>query len=184
MKYSRSQTIEALRKGESVDFLFFWGHQPSKDGSITKSCFSQWWIVPFNHDGIEYISAEHFMMAEKARLFEDAEMRHKIITAKTPKEAKVLGRKVRNFDPTIWDAHKYDIVIKANELKFSQNPELGAYLKATNNQTIVEASPFDRIWGIGMSQNNPKALDPEQWNGENLLGYVLMEVREDLLNQE
>ena len=183
MKYSRSQTIDTFRKGGSIDFLFFWGHQPSKDGSITKSCFSQWWIASFNHDGAEYISAEHFMMAEKARLFHDDEMRDQIIASQTPKKAKMLGRKVRNFDPSIWDAHKYNIVKKANELKFSQNPELGSFLKATTNKTIVEASPFDKIWGIGMSQNNPKALDPEQWNGENLLGYVLMEVRDELLNQ-
>ena len=182
MKYSRNLTIEAFKTGKDIDFLFFWGHQPSKDGSITKSCFSQWWIAPFKYEGIEYQTAEHFMMAGKARLFGDEEMHQQIIAAgTTPKKAKSLGRKVGNFDPEVWNKHKYAIVRLANELKFSQNPKLKAFLESTVGKTIVEASPFDKIWGIGMTQNNDKALNPEEWNGENLLGYALMEVRDKLI---
>ncbi len=90
MKYS----IDTLSKKQN-DFLFFWGHQPSKDGTITKTCFSQWWMSSFNVDGIEYKSAEHFMMAKKAELFDDLEVRNKIINANSPSDVKKLGREVK-----------------------------------------------------------------------------------------
>lgn len=180
MKYSRANTIELFNQGKEMDFLFFWGHQPKKDGSISKSCFSQWWMSKFSHEGIEYNSSEHFMMAEKAKLFGDEEIRAQIIKSKLPKEAKNLGRKVRGFDNALWEENKYQIVKKANQLKFSQNEEIYSYLKQTKDKTIVEASPVDPIWGIGLAEDNPDALDPNKWKGENLLGYILMEVRDNI----
>jgi len=178
MKYSRANTIESFNSGEDLDFIFFWGHQPKKDESIAKSCFSQWWPARFSHEGVEYKSAEHFMMAEKARLFGDEDIRNQIIRSKSPKEAKNLGRKVRGFDNTLWEENKYQIVKKANQLKFLQNEELKTFLKQTKNKTIVEASPVDPIWGIGMAEDNPDAINPNNWKGENLLGYILMEIRD------
>ena len=110
MKYSKQQLIESIEKGEKVKYLFFWGHQSSKDGSITKSCFSQWWLSPFHVEGIEYRTAEHWMMCEKARLFGDEDICSKIINATSPAEAKKLGRQIKNFQQEVWNTHKYNIV--------------------------------------------------------------------------
>ena len=180
MKYTINQVIESFNKGEEIDNLFFWGHQPKKDGSLSKSCFSQWWLIPFSHDGIEYKSAEHFMMAEKARLFGDEEIRIQIIHSESPKKAKSLGRQVKNFDYSLWEENKYQIVKKANHLKFSQNEALKIFLKQTENKTIVEASPVDPVWGIGLAEDNPDVNNPNLWKGKNLLGFILMEIRDML----
>lgn len=182
MKYSNKLITEQYNNNESLKFLFFWGHQPNKDGSIGKSCFSQWWEASFEIDGITYPTAEHYMMAGKARVFNDHEVLQEILQVSHPHDAKKLGRKVKNFTPDIWDQHKFDIVVKANYAKFSQNQELKAFLLNTNDRIIVEASPRDRIWGIGMGQSNEKALNPNLWRGHNLLGYALMEVRDTLKN--
>ncbi|MEM7019098.1 MAG: NADAR family protein, partial [Pseudomonadota bacterium] len=98
----------------------------------------------------------------------------------TPNHAKRLGREVQNFDTTVWEAHRFEIVVDANMAKFSQHPAMKAFLLNTGNKIIVEASPEDRIWGIGLAENAPEALDPSQWNGLNLLGFALMEVRDRL----
>lgn len=178
MKYTNEKIIERLEKDENLKFLFFWGHK--KSDQITKSCFSQWYESPFTINGIIFKTAEHYMMAEKALLFNDQEIYSKIVTCNTPGEAKNLGRKVRNFDQTIWEKHRFDIVIKGNFEKFSQNPLLAEFLKTTNNRILVEASPVDHIWGIGLDQNHENAKNPQLWNGSNLLGYALMEVRDML----
>lgn len=104
-----------------------------------------------------------------------------ILKAKHPKEMKAYGRAVRNFENDTWDKECYNIVKRGNIAKFSQNPKLGEYLKSTKNRILVEASPQDRIWGIGMSQSNPDAENPVKWRGRNLLGFVLTEVRDELL---
>ncbi|WP_024741669.1 NADAR family protein [Tenacibaculum maritimum] len=178
MKYTNEIIINKYHKQEKLNFLFFWGHQPNKDGSIGKSCFSQWWKAPFKIDGITYPTAEHYMMASKAILFKDDEILEKILNVTDPHNAKKLGRKVRNFTPDLWDQHKFDIVVEANMAKFSQNSALKTFLLHTKDAIIVEASPRDRIWGIGMGQNNEKSSNPNLWRGKNLLGYALMEVRD------
>ncbi len=178
MNYNNQKIIDRYNKGEQLKYLFFWGHQVSPDGSITKSCFSQWWLQSFEVDKIVYKTAEHWMMAEKARLFNDQEIWETIIHAKSPAEAKKLGRMVPNFDAVIWDQHKYEIVVKGNQYKFEQDPELRSFLINTKNRILVEASPRDRIWGIGMGNNHSDINNPEKWRGSNLLGYALMEVRD------
>lgn len=95
-----------------------------------------------------------------------------------------MGRKVKNFDPDIWNEHKYGIVKKGNFLKFSQNERFKEFLLSTDNKILVEASPYDTIWGIGMLETDPNAKNPAQWNGENLLGFALMEVRDELRIKE
>lgn len=166
--------------GEKSDFLFFWGHQPSKTGEITKSCLSQWWMADFvdPRDQSKYCCAEQFMMAQKAEIFKDFETKKAIMANRNPKEIKSLGRHVRGFDQRAWDEYKHFIVFYGNQLKFSQNPELKEFLISTGNKVIVEASPYDKVWGIGMDANNPKATNPNLWNGENLLGFALMIVRD------
>jgi ribA/ribD-fused uncharacterized protein len=161
-------------------FLFFWGHHPSKDGTITKTCFSQWWESSFLVEGIEYKSAEHWMMAKKAALFNDKEIFEKIIYCKTPAEAKKLGREVQNYNDTIWLENRFEIVKNGNLHKFSQSKDLKTFLLNTNERIIVEASPVDPIWGIGMASDHKDIDTPEKWKGLNLLGFALMEVRYEL----
>ncbi len=180
MKYTRQQIETIFNTGKKLKYLFFWGHTPNKDGSIGKSCFSQWWKSAFEVEGITYKTAEHWMMAEKARVFDDPKMLEEIIMSSNPMEAKQLGRKVKNFDPKIWNQHKYEIVKQGNIHKFSQHQELKDFLLNTKSRILVEASPRDRIWGIGMGQSNEKAENPNLWRGQNLLGFALMEVRDEL----
>jgi len=181
MKYNREQLIadETPKK-----FLLFWGNQPAKDGSITKSCFSQWWESAFTADGIKYKSAEHYMMAKKAALFGDTAVMEKIIACKSPAEAKKLGREVTGYDDDLWLQHRYAIVINGNYYKFKQNNALKQFLLSTGTRVLVEASPVDAIWGIGLAADNPDCNEPEKWRGDNLLGFALMEVRDILFEEQ
>ena len=162
------------------DFCFFWGHTPSKDGSITETCLSQWWLCSFMENQIIFCCAEQYMMYKKALLFDDYEYAQKIISCKNPKKIKEYGRLVKNFDENKWDEEKYNIVLKGNILKFSQNGELYHYLVGTNSKILVEASPYDRVWGIGMRKNAEGVLVPDNWKGQNMLGFALMDTRERL----
>ena len=181
MKYSTSWLLDQLAHDTTrVKYLFFWGHQPSKDGMITKSCLSQWWLANFTIGNVTYPSTEHWMMAEKARLFNDDAALVRILAAKSPAEAKKLGREIKGFVPEAWEEHKYDIVQTGNYHKFSQNWELQQFLLATNDRVLVEASPVDTIWGIGLAADSPDAQPPVRWEGPNLLGFALMEVRDQL----
>lgn len=178
-----SKYLEDLRSrfnaGEALEYVFFWGHQRSKKG-ITASCFSQWFNAEFIVEGQCYPTAEHFMMAEKAALFGDQEVRAQVLLAPTPNAAKALGRNVRGFNDEVWLQHRYAIVVRANQAKFSQNPELSAFLKETGSRIIVEASPVDSIWGVGLAQDDENANNPNLWRGLNLLGFALMQVRDEI----
>jgi ribA/ribD-fused uncharacterized protein len=176
------QFVEDLRSrfnaGEKLKYVFFWGHQPGKNG-VSASCFSQWYSAPFVVDNQRYPTAEHYMMAEKAALFGDHATRTQVLEAPNPGAAKALGRQVRGFDEAVWLENRFSIVARANEAKFAQNPELGQFLKQTGSRVLVEASPVDRIWGIGLAQDDEKANNPNLWRGLNLLGFALMRVRGD-----
>jgi hypothetical protein len=180
MTFNKNWIIQKYSNPETIPFLFFWGHQLSKDGSITKSCFSQWWVAPFEVDDIVYRTAEHWMMAGKARLFGDEVAAAKVLAAATPSAAKRAGRLVRDFVPEVWDKHKFEIVVAGNWHKFSKHTALKEFLLNTGEQVLVEASPKDKIWGIGMAGDHPDARNPAKWKGDNLLGFALMEVREKL----
>ncbi|WP_147128680.1 NADAR family protein [Nocardia ninae] len=169
--------VEATAAGEKVDYLMFWGHQPEHRGRIGPSCLSQWWPASFVLDGAEFPSAEHYMMWGKARLFGDVDNAEQVLAAPTPKAAKALGREVRGFDSRVWSARRYEIVVRGNVAKFGQHPELAEYLLGTGDRVLVEASPVDRIWGIGLAADDPRAEDPAQWPGLNLLGFALMDAR-------
>ena len=182
MVYSTEWLLDQLAQDARVKYLFFWGHQPSKDGVITKSCLSQWWIADFKVDDLTYRSTEHWMMAEKARLFEDEATLGRILAAKSPAEAKKLGREIGGFVPEVWEAQKYEIVKTGNLHKFRQHRELRQFLLATNDRVLVEASPVDTIWGIGLAADSADAENPARWQGPNLLGFALMEVRDQLRN--
>lgn len=181
MIYNLEDLKKAYNAGEHFKFLFFWGHTPAADGHINEACFSQWWKCGFRVEDVEYSCAEQFMMAEKARMFGDEKMLAEIMKASHPKEMKSFGRAVSGFDKEAWDGACYEIVKKGNMAKFSQNPDLLDFLLGTKNRILVEASPRDRIWGIGMGKANPDAECPLKWRGTNLLGFALTEVRDRLL---
>ena len=174
---TREELVDHLTRGGSVDYLFFWGHTPKSPGATDASCLSQWFPRAFELDGVRYATAEHFMMAAKARLFHDDEALARVLQSSSPAAAKAVGREVRRFDAAAWDAARFDAVVKGNIAKFGQHEELRAFLIGTKKRVLVEASPRDRIWGIGMGASNPDARVPARWRGSNLLGFALMEAR-------
>ena len=178
--YDMTWLLTQAGKGTCQKFLYFWGHRGRADAVVTKACFSQWWPSPFEVEGKSYASAEHWMMAEKARVFKADEIYAEILDTKSPGKAKALGRKITTFDQRIWDGCKYDIVVRGSYHKFSQNTDLAVFLKNTGERVLVEASPVDKIWGVGLAQDDPLIETPSKWRGENLLGFALMSAR-DLL---
>lgn len=148
--------------------LFYGGH------------FSQWYRSRFTVDGIEYTHAEQYMMAEKARLFGDKDAEKRIMAASHPKEQKAIGREVKNFNAGKWNKAARDIVYRGNYAKFMQNDNCKKALLASTG-TLVEASPSDRVWGIGRGADDPLAQDESTWRGTNWLGEVLTKVREDII---
>ena len=166
----------AIRHGWRAEFLFFWGHTP-KDTRIGKHVLSQWWPAAFSIDHHRYSTAEHYMMAQKAKLFGDNTAFTAILNSQNPSEAKALGRKVKGFNEQLWTDQRLDIAVRGNTAKFQQNAELRDWLLGTETQVLVEASPTDRIWGIGLAADDKRAQDPLTWRGLNLLGFALMKVR-------
>lgn len=152
---------------QTDDFYFFWKHE-----------FGQWTMRDMtDSDRITYNCCEQYMMYKKAMLFDDVITANKILSEDKPRNQQSLGRDVSNFDQKIWDAHKFDIVKQANLLKFTQHPRLKVRLLATGNKILVEASPYDLVWGVGFAAKDDKILDMANWRGQNLLGKVLMSVR-------
>ncbi|SCF08791.1 hypothetical protein GA0074695_3378 [Micromonospora viridifaciens] len=177
---SVAELVATVRSGRPVKYLHFWGHRPQRDGSVGAGCLSQWWPAPFTVDGRTYATAEHWMMWHKATLFGDVEMAERILDAGHPHRAKALGRQVRGFDEATWVARRYEIVVAGSVAKFGQHEELGRFLLGTGKRVLVEASPVDRVWGIGLAADDPRADDPARWRGANLLGFALMDARATL----
>ncbi|WP_231102537.1 NADAR family protein [Pseudoalteromonas luteoviolacea] len=177
---NNNEALQAfIAQGNTAKYVYFWGHQKPKSG-VSKSCFSQWFDAPFFEADKHFKTAEHYMMYAKAMLFNNPDIAEQIRAAQHPNEAKKLGRQVANFDEDLWHAKRFEIVVRANLLKFEQNPDLKRFLLDTSTRVIVEASPVDKIWGVGLAEDNPLILDPHNWQGLNLLGYALMEVRHQL----
>jgi ribA/ribD-fused uncharacterized protein len=172
--------ISRVRAGHRTRYLHFWGHRPRPDGTIGASCLSQWWPAPFVVDGVTYATAEHWMMAGKARLFGDAEAERRILAAGHPAQAKKAGRLVRDFDEAVWERERFRIVVEGSVHKFASDDALRGFLLGTGDRVLVEASPVDRVWGIGLAATDEAASDPERWRGLNLLGFALMEARDRL----
>lgn len=179
--FSIETLLEGVGTGLRPRYLYFWSHRPARPGQVDQACLSQWWMAKFQLGSIVYPSAEHFMMAEKARLFDDETTRQRILAAPSPSVAKKLGREVAHFDENAWAGERFSLVVRGNQAKFQQNPELAAYLRSTAPRVLVEASPYDRVWGIGLAEDDPKTKNPRFWRGSNLLGFALMQVRNQLL---
>lgn len=153
------------------DFVLFWN-----------GIYSQWYPSKFEIDGVTYNCCEQYMMAKKAEFFNDKESHNKIMQSKHPKEQKALGRQVKNFDTNKWNQVCREFVYKGNLAKFKQDTYLKMQLLQTGSREIVEGSPYDKIWGIGMMWDDDAALDKNNWNGKNWLGEAIMRVRETIIN--
>lgn len=151
---------------ETENFVFFW------DG-----IYSQWYPSIMIIDGERFNCCEQYMMYQKALVFKDHDTAEKIMDTESPAEQKSLGRLVKNFDRDKWDQYCMGIVTTGNFHKFIQNPSLGKQLLETGDKIIVEASPLDKIWGIGKKETDPLIENPENWRGLNLLGTAIMNAR-------
>lgn len=148
----------------------------------TKHPFSQWHKSKFEIDNLTFNSAEQYMMYGKAKLFNDENIADKIMSTKNVREQKALGREVKNFDINLWNENAMEIVFKGNKAKFEQNSEYLDLLLSTKGKTIVEASPTDKVWGIGLTEADEKSKNIMHWQGTNWLGIVLTELRQELLD--
>lgn len=178
--FSIEEVQDLYIKKEPLDFIFFSGHQKTNNGNITKSCLSQWYASPFEMNDVKYSCAEQYMMAEKARLFGDDEALDSIFKAYHPNQMKLIGKKVKNFNEEVWSREKIKIVKIGNMAKFSQNPKLKRYLLGTGSKILVKTNRYDSIWGIGLAKDDDDIENPLKWKGKNLLGFILMNIRDIL----
>lgn len=155
---------------ELEKFTFFW-----------QGPLSQWHPSTFTVDGLTFNCAEQYMMYRKAQLFGDSDATKRILMSDNPKEQKKIGRGVRGFDLDTWNKNARGIVFHGNYAKFTQNETLRSCLFETEGTTLVEASPYDRIWGIGMREDDPRSKDRKTWQGTNWLGETLTKVRDKML---
>jgi ribA/ribD-fused uncharacterized protein len=153
---------------EDDKFVLFW-HQPAWP--------AQWTAVPFVVDDVLYLCPEQWMMASKARLFGDHATFARIMTSASPREHRRFGRQVANFDEQVWAEKCVDIVVQGNMAKYQQHPAFKRRLLATGDKLLVEASPLDALWGVGLAADNPDIRSPSKWKGQNLLGQALMRTR-------
>lgn len=178
-KYSLEKLRKDFNSGKKIDFLFFYGHTNDKK-EVTKSSLSQWYIKDFKENDLLFNCMEKYMMYNKALLFDDKDIANEILNNNQPKAIKELGRKVKNFNDELWDKMKYKIVFTGNYYKFSQNTDLRNFLLSTKNKVLVEASPYDKVWGIKMKYDDENIENPFCWKGKNLLGFALMEARDEI----
>lgn len=179
-EYSVDTVKEEMEAGIEREKIFFWGHHSSDNGVIGKECLSQWYMSDFYVGHIKYCCMEQYMMSKKALLFGDDETNKKIMEAADQKTIKQLGREVKAFDEEIWNKFKRPIVLTGSYYKFSQHDRLRRYLLGTGEALLAEASPYDTIWGIGMDAKEASRCTVNEWRGTNLLGFALMEVRDEL----
>ena len=155
-------------------FITFW--KPNEDNGY----LSNWYPCEFQYHNIIFKSSEQAFMYMKAELFGDEQSMKELINTSDPKLCKEIGRSVFPFDGSMWDRQKEHLMIDVNRYKFQQNPKLAKMLLATGDAILVEASPYDQVWGAGMTAQ--QINDPQTLCGKNLLGKALMKVREELAN--
>jgi len=180
MRYHLTWLFDKFEKGEPLDYIFFsdptWKTYKQHDTFM----LSQWYNSPFSVNEIVFKTAAHWMMARKAILFGDRDTFKKIVNSDRLEDVKLLSRNIKGFDEAKWSERKFEIVREGNFHKFNQNKKLRTYLLNTKDAVLAEANPVDRIWGIGLSSDSKVIRNPYAWNGMNLLGFALMEVREYL----
>ena len=178
--YNMEWLTEKFDEGRPIQYIFFSGHTSNGNEDVGKFVLNQWFHSPFVVDEVHYRTAAHWMMAHKALLFDDVQTFNSIVNAGSTAEVKALGRQIQGFDEDKWNQHKFEIVKRGNVHKFNQNDRLREFLLSTNDDVIVEANPADKIWGIGLAEDASTLENPHAWNGSNLLGFALMEVRDFL----
>jgi len=179
MKYDVVWLKRQYDSGVRPSFLFF-SVKSDEIASSEQTVLSQWYPSPFHVLGEGYAHAAHWMMVQKAKLFGDHRAVSDLFSGTENQAILKRGRNIEGFDQARWDAVKYDIVVQGNLHKFSQHKALQAYISGTHPWVLTEANPEDAVWGIGMRENAPGARNPHCWNGLNLLGFALMEVRDIL----
>lgn len=181
MKYDLTWLKRQYDNGRKPEFLFF-ADTPLEAVEFPGSeVLTQWFPSAFVVDGDEYRHPAHWMMVQKARLFGDNDGAAELLSMDKDEDIVARGKQILGFEQEQWDERRYDIVLQGNFHKFSQHRSLKAYISGTHPRVLTEANPNDRIWGIGLRENAPGAMNPHQWRGLNLLGFALMEVR-DLLS--
>ena len=149
-------------------------HNPDEEYGF----LSNWYLSDFVVSGIEFSSLEQYMMYQKAIVFKDEEIASQILKTNDVAGIKRLGRAVRNYDDHVWNGVRQIVVYEGLTAKFEQNEDLKGLLKETSDAILAECAVKDRIWGIGLSMTDPDRLDRSKWQGQNLLGYALMAVRD------
>lgn len=148
-----------------------------------KGYLSNWYASEFTVNGIKFVNSEQYMMYQKAMIFGDTEIAEKILASNSPSEVKSYGRKVRNYNDTVWNGLRQIVVYDGLMAKFSQNENLKKQLLETGDDILVECNPMDNIWAVHLNEDDPKVQDISTWEGQNLLGFTLMRVRENLRNE-
>ena len=169
IRQSDIKMMKAAAEANKEKFTFFWA-----------GTFSQWAASPFKIDGVAFNTAEQYMMYKKALLFHDYKQAGKIMETSNPRSQKQLGKEVMGFEKARWERYCKGYVYDASYAKFTQNPKMLQELLDTEGTSLVEASPEDKIWGIGLTADNPKAMSRDTWNGTNWLGEVLNAVRKEI----
>ena len=172
-----SEFRDLEQRGEPLDFLFFFGHRPLPGGRIGTNCLSQWWTAPFEADGDRYLTAEHFLMAQRPACSATWPWRSTSWPRQDRKTRRPWAARCGASMSSVGSQPRYDIVVAGNTAKFTQNPAFRDFLRWTGEQILVEANPTDRVWSIGLASNDIRATKPSKWRGQNLLGFALMEVR-------
>jgi ribA/ribD-fused uncharacterized protein len=181
MKYNLTWLKQKYDGGSQPEFLFFFAAAPSeRSGSGEETMLTQWYPSNFVVQGDQYLHSAHWMMVQKAKLFDDIGAANRLLAATDDRQILEHGRQIAGFDQKHWDDHKYNIVMLGNLHKFSQNQSLRAYISGTHPRVLAEANPNDQIWGIGLTEGTDGAMNPHHWRGLNLLGFALMEVRDNL----
>jgi ribA/ribD-fused uncharacterized protein len=171
--------VRIAARSRKLKYVFFWKPRARGD-ALSPAVFSNWERAPFELDGNRFPTTEHYLMWRKAVLFDDTDAATRILAAPSPTAVKALGRGVRGFDEGLWFAHRFQIVVDGNLAKFRTHADLRHVLVGTGERVIAEASPADRVWGIGLSETDSDAQRPDAWRGLNLLGFALMNVRAQL----
>ncbi|GAA4898473.1 NADAR domain-containing protein [Tessaracoccus lubricantis] len=170
----------SVSAGVRPHYLLFWGHTPDVPGQLDRGCLSENYQADFEADGEVFRTAQHYVTWRKAQLFGDHHAAQRVLRAEAPTKARAIGRSVRPFNDEVWKRHRFEIAVAANLAKFGAHPHLLQYLKSTGSKILVEASPIDRVWGIGLSSDDPAAREPARWPGLNIQGFALMEARRQL----
>ncbi|WP_040283587.1 NADAR family protein [Tessaracoccus massiliensis] len=174
---SVEQLRAAVAAGHRPDVLFFWGHRPDMQGQVDRCCLSENYVAPFEADGERFPTVEHYIAWRKATLFGDGHAAERILQAEAPNKAKAIGRSVKPFHDDQWQPRRLEIAVAGNVAKFAAHPALAEYLLQTGTRVLAEASPIDRVWGIGLAADHAHAKAPERWPGLNIMGFALMEAR-------